>query len=205
MSVSFQLIALASIGAICVLYILKWLQQKTAGQKADQLSAETLRNTGSALHFITSASVIITIATQLASIFLADYLGRPLPVPAWANNIIRGLGAVLAVLAVLVFWLSVRAMKKNWRVGIDNTGEARLVTKGIYGLSRNPAYLAFDLLFIGILLMYYNPVLLISSAFSALMLHIQIMQEERWLKKTFGQPYIDYKERVRRYFGKRAD
>lgn len=202
MSLSFQLVAIVILIAFYALYLLKWFQQRKLGVKGNAVTMDTFKDTRSALELIMKASVILTTAVQLASIFLADYLGTPLPLPDWAVLIVRCIGAAVGVLAVFVFWLAIRAMKKNWRVGIDRTGGTKLVTKGIYALSRNPAFLAFDLLFISILLMFYNQALLVSSIFSAIMLHIQILQEERWLKKAFGDAYIDYKSRVRRYYGK---
>ena len=43
-------------------------------------------------------------------------------------------------------------MRDFWRAGISETDKTELVTEGIYQISRNPAFLGFDLLYIGILL-----------------------------------------------------
>ena len=43
-------------------------------------------------------------------------------------------------------------MRDSWRAGISETDKTELVTEGIYQISRNPAFLRFDLLHIGILL-----------------------------------------------------
>ena len=43
-------------------------------------------------------------------------------------------------------------MRDFWRAGIPETDKTELVTEGIYQISRNPAFLGFDLLYIGILL-----------------------------------------------------
>lgn len=43
-------------------------------------------------------------------------------------------------------------MRDSWRVGVSKTDRTELVTSGIYQISRNPAFLGFDLLYIGILL-----------------------------------------------------
>ncbi|MEE3470168.1 MAG: hypothetical protein VZR24_05840 [Butyrivibrio hungatei] len=47
--------------------------------------------------------------------------------------------------------------------------------KGIYNYSRNPAFLGFDLVYIGILLMFFNPVLLVISVFAMVMLHLYLL------------------------------
>jgi protein-S-isoprenylcysteine O-methyltransferase Ste14 len=44
---------------------------------------------------------------------------------------------------------------------------------------------------------------LVFSVFAMTMLHLQILQEERFLSKTFGAEYNDYKGKVRRYLGRK--
>ena len=70
-------------------------------------------------------------------------------------------------------------MEDNWRAGIAEQDETQLVTNGIYQISRNPAFLAFDCVYLGLLLMFFNWALLIFSVWAAVMLHLQILQEER--------------------------
>ena len=78
-----------------------------------------------------------------------------------------------------------------------------MITDGIYSFSRNPAFLAFDCVYVGFLLMYFNLMLLLFSAFAMTMLHLQILQEEQFLFKTFGTTYSDYKNKVCRYLGRK--
>lgn len=47
---------------------------------------------------------------------------------------------------------------------------------------------------------------ILTGAFTALvviMLHMQILQEERYMASTFGEEYLSYKKRVLRYLGRR--
>lgn len=78
-----------------------------------------------------------------------------------------------------------------------------MITDGIYKISRNPAFLGFDCVYIGLVLMFFNLPLLIASAFAVIMLHLQILQEERYLAKIFGDNYICYKNKVFRYLGRK--
>ena len=93
-------------------------------------------------------------------------------------------------------------MKDSWRAGIAEKDQTEMVTNGIYRLSRNPAFLGFDLVYAGMVLMFFHWALLAVSAFAGVMLHLQILQEERFLATTFGPPYLDYKKQVRRYLGR---
>ena len=74
----------------------------------------------------------------------------------------------------------------------------------IYWFSRNPAFLGFDLVYIGILLMFFHWILLAASVFAGVMLHLQIVYvEERFLKEVFGEEYLEYQKKVCRYLGRK--
>ena len=90
------------------------------------------------------------------------------------------------------------------RAGIPNKDKTDLVTTGIYRYSRNPAFLGFDFMYVGVLLMYGNLLTLGFSAFAMVMLHLQILQEERYLENTFGADYIAYKQQGFRYLGRKS-
>lgn len=49
----------------------------------------------------------------------------------------------------------------------------------------------------------FNIFLLIFSVWADVMLHLQILQEEKYLLEEFGQEYIDYKNKVMRYIGRK--
>lgn len=80
----------------------------------------------------------------------------------------RIVGAAVSAVGTAVFITSVLTMRDNWRAGVSKTDRTELVTRGIYQISRNPAFLGFDLLYIGILLMFFNWVLCVVSAFAIL-------------------------------------
>lgn len=63
--------------------------------------------------------------------------------------------------------------------------------------------LGFYMQYTGILLMYFNPLTAVFSVFAMILLHLQILQEERYLKDEFGDQYLVYKKSVFRYLGRR--
>ena len=83
--------------------------------------------------------------------------------------------------------------------GIPEEDATEFVTRGSYSVSRNPAFLGFDLTYLGIFIMFFNPLLFVFSCFAGIMLHLQILQEELYLEEVFGAKYQTYKEKVRRY------
>lgn len=110
------------------------------------------------------------------------------------------IGIAIALLGVIFFILAMTTMKDSWRAGIPKNDRTKLVTKGIYRVSRNPAFLGFDLMYIGLLIAFFNPIHLLFVIYAVIMLHLQILQEERFLALTFGEKYANYKKHTGRYF-----
>lgn len=104
----------------------------------------------------------------------------------------------------MVFTLAVTTMADSWRAGIAENDKIEMITGGIYQISRNPAFLGFDCVYIGLVLIFFNWPLLVCSIFAMTMLHLQILQEEQYLPKVFGAAYLDYKKEVCRYLGRKG-
>lgn len=96
-------------------------------------------------------------------------------------------------------------MKDSWRAGVSAQEKTELVTGGIYRISRNPAFLGFDLMYLGILLLFFSWPLCVLTVLAALLLHTQVVcVEETHLRAAFGQAYLDYSGQVRRYLGRKS-
>ena len=75
-----------------------------------------------------------------------------------------------------------------------------LITDDVYALTRNPMYLGMTLLQIGIGLNLTNPWIAILAPVSMLLVYlIAIRPEEIYLSDKFGEPYIDYLTKTRRW------
>ncbi len=77
----------------------------------------------------------------------------------------------------------------------------KLLTNGPYSLSRNPMYVAWTLMYLGIGLAANSLWIVVMLPLVAAFTHfVDVRREERFLEKKFGDEYIQYKGRVRRYF-----
>lgn len=114
---------------------------------------------------------------------------------------IRYIGFIIALIGDMIFLLSVICMKDSWRVGIPENSKTKLVTTGIYSISRNPAFLGFYLQYIGVMMIYFNLLTVMFTIFAIYMLHLQILQEEEYLKIEFKDEYLEYQNKVNRYLG----
>lgn len=190
----YQGIALAVLAVFYGCYFLKMIAQKRSGITTDQIGKG---KTG----FVKAIEITMKIVTYLVpAVEIVSILLNTTALPASA----RTLGAAIGLTGAAVFILSVLTMRDNWRAGVSPTDKTDLVTEGIYRYSRNPAFLGFDLVYIGILLMFFNLMLLAVSVFAGAMLHLQIVNvEEDFLLTTFGDRYSAYKRQVCRYIGRR--
>ena len=75
-----------------------------------------------------------------------------------------------------------------------------LQTTGIYSVTRNPMYISLLLFYTGLAFMIGNwwNFILLPLLFIVVQEYI-IKREEQYLERRFGQEYLDYKSRVRRW------
>lgn len=190
---NYRLLALTVLALFYGIYFTKMFIQKRHGIRTRQIG----RRKEKAIHTVETLMSIATLGAPAAQLLSAAFGWNIMPASA------RFTGFCIGILGDAVFLVSVICMKDSWRAGIPDSDKTALVTGGIYKYSRNPAFLGFDLQYAGVLLMYFNPLNLCFSVFAAVMLHLQILQEERYLADAFGAPYAEYKSRVFRYLGRR--
>lgn len=191
----FKIIALLLMAAFYACYYIKMFGQKKKGIKTTQIGSG---KTGFVkwVECTMMISTVLAVVVELVSIVLGTTL-----LPPWA----RWLGVGIAAVGVAVFITAVITMRDSWRAGVSKTEKTKLVTSGIFSISRNPAFLGFDLVYLGILLMFFNWVLFVVSIFAALMFHLQIVNvEEDFLLETFDEEYLQYKKKVNRYIGRKC-
>jgi protein-S-isoprenylcysteine O-methyltransferase Ste14 len=73
------------------------------------------------------------------------------------------------------------------------------MTDGLYGFSRNPMYLGLYSTILASMLYTLNPVVILLGIFIIAVHHKIVLGEEEFMRKEFGQEYLDYSHRVRRY------
>jgi protein-S-isoprenylcysteine O-methyltransferase Ste14 len=112
---------------------------------------------------------------------------------------VKIVGLALVSLGLITFILAFLSFGNSWRIGIDRQKPGTLVTKGIFSITRNPIYLAFDLLSFGMFLMNGTWFFLIFASLAALACHFQILREEEFLRRQYGQDFAEYCRRTARY------
>ena len=128
-----------------------------------------------------------------------------IPLKIFEKLLIHHIGSKIFGIFVLIFGLVIYALalysfRDSWRVGIDREKPGKLITTGIFRWSRNPIYISLNLLVLGTFLLQGYFIFFILFICIAISLHIQILQEEKFLIQTYGEAYINYCSQAGRYF-----
>lgn len=189
-----KIIGLLILTVFYAVYISKMVLQKRKGIQTDQIAKGKQKTKVFYIELAMKIATYSVVIAEVVSLFFA---------PPYLPQTFVVIGVVLGFIGDILFTVSVVTMKDSWRAGIAENDKTEIITSGIYSISRNPAFLAFDCVYVGLLLIAFNWVLLVLSVFAMTMLHLQILQEETFLSKTFGTEYNVYKSKVRRYLGRK--
>ncbi|MBQ4275964.1 MAG: YdcF family protein [Lachnospiraceae bacterium] len=189
----YRSLALAGMAIFYILYFFKLFSQKKKGIDTYKLGKKSDKKKESKTETALKICTFILPVIELVSIIV----GRSyLPIMG------KVLGVYLIIGGDVIFLYALVSIKDSWRVGVgsDET-DRKLVTNGIYAYSRNPAFLAFDLIYIGVVLMYCNIPLIVFTLLTIIMLHLQILNEEKFLESIKKEEYLEYKKHTGRYIG----
>jgi protein-S-isoprenylcysteine O-methyltransferase Ste14 len=136
----------------------------------------------------------------LGSIFLAVVLHWVYPIKYLLVFPEKLIGLVPIIIGVL---LNLRADRefKRWKTTVKPFEKSSsLLTEGVFKISRNPMYLGMSAIVLGIFLLLgsLSP-LLITIILPILLDRIFICKEEKAMEETFGEQFLEYKKKVRRW------
>lgn len=75
----------------------------------------------------------------------------------------------------------------------------RLVTGGPYAWTRNPMYLGHLIFLAGLALTLRSELAVVIAVASAVFFHLRVRKDEKRLRELFGEPYVEYCGRVKRW------
>ena len=182
-------IAAATLFSLVILVLSRAFQLKKLGIKSIQFGEMDKKD-----------FLILPFALLLFYMVLAGAFGLPkIGAELFSNELVGWIGAGVCVMGILLFIYALVSFGKSFRVGLDEDHPGELVTTGAFSISRNPIYAAFELVLIGIFLIIPNWIILIYVFASIGLFNRQILLEDQSLKKIYGEKYMEYCKKVRRF------
>ena len=83
--------------------------------------------------------------------------------------------------------------------GLSGAPPERLVESGIYAWTRNPMYLGHVIYMIGVAAFFMSWFGALIAVARTVWFHFRVLRDERGLAERFGEPYLAYSQRVRRW------
>jgi len=110
----------------------------------------------------------------------------------WENDIILGIGILLALIGVLFILFSFL------KIGVvPSISKSGLITTSVYGIVRHPIYSGTLMLFLGLILFNFSLLSLLYFPVSIFLYWAMTYFEEKDLTRKFGEEYIHYKQNVK--------
>ncbi|MEO0497548.1 MAG: isoprenylcysteine carboxylmethyltransferase family protein [Pseudomonadota bacterium] len=112
------------------------------------------------------------------------------------------LGAGLAIAGLTLDALGAAHLLRHKTAVLPHRAASTLVSSGVFGISRNPIYVGYVAILVGIAILRPGLIsALCVCTFAILLLKLAIEPEEAHLSAKFGTDWQDYAERVPRWFG----
>lgn len=142
---------------------------------------------------------LVYLGAFLAALLLQQWIDLRLtsePIRVWPWTV----GLVLTTAGASLFFWSLRLFVKAGTGLMPDQAAERLVTSGPYRLSRNPQFVGFSAVYIGLALVMNVlwPILLLPVVVVITNAAV-IRLEERYLTRVFGDVYTKYQRQVRRW------
>jgi len=130
--------------------------------------------------------------------FLSFLNAYPLRIVFPYDSIVQAAGLILLTIGYVFFAWSVIA-RGQYAVSWDMPEDHKLVTWGPYRYVRHPSYLAYFLMFPGLVLAWLN-LLAVPSMIAVPGYYYIVENEEKILIERFGDEYRRYREKTGRFF-----
>ncbi len=141
---------------------------------------------------------VLFLGALLLGITADRLLPSPFALPGWGIRWI--VAGVLILVGVALTVAAIRNFSRAATPVPTNMPTRALVTTGVHGWTRNPIYVGFFLIYIGIAIAARSPWALILVLPLAVTIRYGVVaREEAYLERRFGDVYRDYKARVRRW------
>ncbi|MCJ7444303.1 MAG: isoprenylcysteine carboxylmethyltransferase family protein [Methanotrichaceae archaeon] len=144
------------------------------------------------LFYISKYSIIVLWGAMVLQSWSMNLSFIPVP------GSLKWISLCLWTLGFMLLFIGRFELGSSFRIGSPKENTS-LKMDGIFRFTRDPMYLGVYLTLLASVFYTLNPVILLVSIFVIAVHHRIVLAEEEQMKKVFGEEYLDYCHRVRRY------
>jgi protein-S-isoprenylcysteine O-methyltransferase Ste14 len=143
---------------------------------------------------------ISIISAGITSVIFLIYLSIPqiseYLIIIYSSNLLTIIGSILITIGLLTSSIASLTLKKSWRIGVDDNEKTELIAEGIYKISRNPYFLSYDFVLMGMIFCLLSPFLIIPALITIALFHLMILKEEVYLENQHHDNYRNINYRI---------
>lgn len=113
------------------------------------------------------------------------------------SQVIAVLGMLMVIVGIGFACWARHVIGSNWSSEVQVKQDHELVERGPYGLVRHPIYTGLLLAFLGTAVAVGEWHGLVAVAIIAVSFWFKLRLEERWMRESFGETYVNYMRRVK--------
>jgi protein-S-isoprenylcysteine O-methyltransferase Ste14 len=189
------------VGIVLLLVIVcwrAWLQRRRHGASGvlflrSPRWPEKVRDAFGVLLVVLLLGQAVVAAVSPTALARRDGIEPPVAAP-WQ---VVGAGLLFGGIGLLV--IALLDLGASWRIGIDEQTRPGLVTSGLYRFCRNPIFSAILVVLIGYTVLLPTGLSLAMLAGAFIGIRQQVLTEEAYLSRTYGDAYHAYASRVGRF------
>jgi protein-S-isoprenylcysteine O-methyltransferase Ste14 len=181
------------VGSFVTLYLTGFIIKNITTAKRTK---QAVKGNSIIVTLVTITTTLLYLMTYLCVSYKPDHL---LIIKLISKSEIKIIGLALIITAFVIGIISMIAMRDSWRVGVRPEQQTELITNGIFRFSRNPYFLSYYLMFLGVFLIYPTYLFLAIYLIWLVFTYSMILEEEKHLMKQHGEIYVNYKNKVNRY------
>jgi len=124
-------------------------------------------------------------------------IGWPETLPEMGCVTVTGLALMVIGWGITIYAMDFFRTFSRW-LGNETPG---LTVNRLYRISRNPQFVGYGLFFVGVFITWWTPLAIIGLLSYAALVYAVARVEEEHLTRVYGQAYLEYCNRVPRFFG----
>ena len=184
-------------------YLILWKVKKNVQKKQTGVDPEVMYSDTrpSQKYFVHLSRLMIVSIISLIGLHMFEFINIPgfIRIDYFNGIFFDMIGFGIGLSGLLMCLIAQINLGSSWRVGIDRKKKTKLITTGIFSITRNPTYCGLFILCAGVWMIFPTTSFLTWILIFMIMIEFQVRLEEEFLIKMHNEEYRLYCSKTKRY------